>query len=106
MPRVSPFEGFVFDPAVTGPLERVTAPPYDVISEARKREFLAIPYGIARLDLPERLPGDASSDPYAMAGALLRSWQEEGALRRVAAAYHAYEMLIPGDGPERRVRGF
>ena len=41
MPRISPFVGLVFDPAVAGPPEVVTAPPYDVIGERERRAFLA-----------------------------------------------------------------
>ena len=107
MPRISPFEALVYDPVVSGPLDRVTTPPYDVISEARKREFLSVPYSIARLDLPDT-PGDRVSeavDRYEMAGALLRSWQDEGVFRRIETAYHAYEMLVADRGAERRVRG-
>ena len=107
MPRISPFEALVYDPDVSGPLDRVTTPPYDVISEARKREFLSVPYGIARLDLPvvsEPVVPVGTGDPYEMAGSLLRSWQAKGALRRLDAAYHAYEMRVM-EGGERCVRG-
>ena len=107
MPRISPFEALVYDADVSGPLDTVTTPPYDVISEARKREFLTVPYGIARLDLPGASDPVASvddGDPYETAGALLRSWQAEGALRRLDAAFHAYEMRVT-EGGGRRVRG-
>lgn len=103
MPRVSPFEGLVFDAAVTGPLDRVTAPPYDVISEERRRDYLAgSPFSIVHLDLAE-----GSEDPehpssrYARAGQLLRDWESVGALvRSPEPGYYAYEMsFVRGDIP-------
>jgi uncharacterized protein (DUF1015 family) len=112
----------VFDPAVTGPLDRVTAPPYDVISDTRKRELLATPFNIAKVDLPEsdadsvdpesdadsvdpKSHAQSSDERYWRAGALLREWVDRGALVRCASAFHAYEMRVTEGGEERRVRG-
>jgi uncharacterized protein (DUF1015 family) len=108
MPRVSPFEGLVFDAAVTGPLDHVTAPPYDVISEAGRRGYLgASPYSIVHVDLAE-----GSEDPdhpgsrYARAGQLLRDWESQGALvRSPAPSYYAYEMSFLRHGSPSRLRG-
>lgn len=108
MPRVSPFEGLVFDAAVTGPLDAVTAPPYDVISEARRHEYLAAsPFSIVHLDLAE-----GSEDPnhpgsrYAHAGQLLRGWESKGALvRSPEPTYYAYEMSFRRDDAPARIRG-
>src|SRR5438034_7977446 len=59
VPRLFPFEALVYDPAVAGSLELVTAPPYDVISDARRREHLSSsPFSVVHLDLAE-----GSSDP-------------------------------------------
>ncbi len=99
MPRISPFEGLVFNDAVTGPLRDVTAPPYDVINEAERRAHLeASPFSIVHLDLAE-----GSEDPehpgsrYRRAGDLLREWQAKGALVRAPApTYYAYEMSFRG----------
>ncbi|HEV8564697.1 MAG TPA: DUF1015 domain-containing protein [Actinomycetota bacterium] len=103
MPRVFPFVGLVFDPAVTGPLDAVTAPPYDVIGDDARRGYLAAsPYNVVRLDLAERDPG---GDGYATTGALLRRWQTEGALVPSPEAFFAYEMRFRLHGAERRIRG-
>jgi uncharacterized protein (DUF1015 family) len=108
MPRISPFEGLVFDATVVGPLDRVTAPPYDVISEARRQGYLgASPFSIVHLDLAE-----GSDDPdhpesrYERAGQLLRDWESAGALvRSLTPCYYAYEMSFPRDGVPTAIRG-
>ena len=118
MPRLSPFNGLVFDAAVSGPLESVTAPPYDVISDHRRLGYLrASPFSVVHLDLAEGT--DDPTDPqsrYARAGRLLRDWEAAGALRRAEEpCYYAYEMSsLPGPrgagpgsalGPGGTVRG-
>ena len=95
MPRLSPFSGLVFDAAVSGPLESVTAPPYDVISDHRRLGYMrASPFSVVHLDLAEG--ADDPADPesrYARAGRLLRDWEAQGALRRAHdPCYYAYEM--------------
>jgi uncharacterized protein (DUF1015 family) len=103
VPRVFPFRSLVYDPSVAGPLDRVTAPPYDVISGERLRELQAEPYNIVQVDLaPEP---DSGEDRYQVAGELLRRWTDEGVLRREEPAFHAYEMRAENGGGLRRVRG-
>jgi uncharacterized protein (DUF1015 family) len=95
MPQVSPFVGLTFDPAVAGPLERVTAPPYDVISERRRSDLLAAsPYSVVHLDLAEG-PTDPAhpENRYARAARLLADWESRGALvRSPTSSYYVYEM--------------
>lgn len=103
MPRVFPFEALIYDTAVAGPLDRVTTPPYDVISEVRRRGYLARPYNIGRIDLATTDEDrQGNEDRYERAGSLLRRWIGEGALVRIPTAFHAYEMRF---GPADRVRG-
>ena len=103
MPRLSPFNGLVFDTAISGPLESVTAPPYDVISDDRRLGYLRTSaFSVVHLDLAEGT--DDPADPqsrYARAGRLLRDWESAGALRRTEEpCYYAYEMSLPrGAGP-------
>jgi uncharacterized protein (DUF1015 family) len=108
VPRVFPFRSLVYDPAVAGPLDRVTAPPYDVISEARLRELRTEPSNIVRVDLA-RDPGSedhgSGEDRYQAAGELLHRWTAKGVLRREEPAFHAYEMRFGSKGRFRRVRG-
>ena len=57
-------------------LAAVTAPPYDVLSEADVEALAArSPHNVVRVDVP--LHGE---DRYARAAALLQSWREEGVL--------------------------
>ncbi|MGZ5295988.1 MAG: DUF1015 family protein [Actinomycetota bacterium] len=98
MPRVFPFEAFVYDVAVVGALDRVTTPPYDVISEARRQEYRSEPFSIVQIDLGA---GDGAGR-YVHAGALLRRWVDEGVLVRTPPAFHAYEMR---SSATERVRG-
>jgi uncharacterized protein (DUF1015 family) len=101
MPRIFPFEALVYDPDVAGPLSDVTAPPYDVISEARRRGYQSQAFSIVKLDLVDPATGDG----YARAGELLAEWIRAGALRRRPAAFQAYEMWFRQDETERTVRG-
>lgn len=108
MPRVAPFIALRYDTAVAGPLDLVTAPPYDVISASRRRSLLeASPFSIVHLDLAEGSedPGDPESR-YARAGQLLEAWESEGALVRTPEpVYFAYEMAFDHMGVSRAVRG-
>ena len=100
--------------AVSGPLDRVTAPPYDVISDRRRLDYLrASPYSVVHLDLAEGSedPADPASR-YARAAHLLADWEERGVLVRSSEPrYFVYEMTYtapvvdaPG-GPACVIRG-
>jgi uncharacterized protein (DUF1015 family) len=106
--QISPFVGLLFDPARVGPLERVTAPPYDTISPAEQRRYLdASPYNVTRLELGEDAPGDDEREnKYRRAGAWIRRWIDEGILVHTPRPmYYPYELRFPIHGVERRVRG-
>jgi uncharacterized protein (DUF1015 family) len=98
MPRVFPFEALVYDVAVVGTLDRVTTPPYDVISEPLMREYRSEPFSIVQIDLGT---GDGE-DRYQQAGADLRRWVDQGVLVRTRPAFYAYEMRASAT---ERVRG-
>jgi uncharacterized protein (DUF1015 family) len=105
LPIVSPFRALCYAPALRAGLDRLVAPPYDVIPEER-REVLAArhPNAIVRLDLP-RPP--AGGDPYAWAARLLGEWVREGILVREARpAFYALEQRYRApSGGERTRRG-
>ena len=72
MPTVRPFRPLRFDPAVAGPLDRLVAPPYDVISDEARAEYLArSPYNIVHLTLP---------DTPEQAARALADWRASGVL--------------------------
>jgi uncharacterized protein (DUF1015 family) len=104
MPLVVPFRAMRFDPQVVGPLESVTAPPYDVINEERRRELLtASRWSVVHLDLADgHHDPDHAESRYARAASLLDRWLDEGAVRvEGRPAYWAYEMA----GDSIRIRG-
>ena len=72
MADVRPFRALRYDEAKAGPLESLVAPPYDVISDEERAEYLArSPYNVVHLTLPE------SEDA---AGRAFVDWQREGVL--------------------------
>jgi uncharacterized protein (DUF1015 family) len=108
VPRLFPFVGLTYDDAVSGPLDRVTAPPYDVISDARRRAYLtASPFSVVHLDLAEGSDDPEAPDSrYARAAHLLEDWERRGAVRRGdAPAFYGYEMSFPLQGSPHTIRG-
>ncbi len=69
MPRVFPFEALVYDVAVAGTLDRVTTPPYDVISESLGREYRAEPLNIVQIDSGAGDGDAATHEPASCCGA-------------------------------------
>ena len=74
MAQVKPFRAERYDESRAGPLERLVAPPYDVISPEQREEYLArSPYNVVHLTLP---------DDEEQAGRDVTAWREEGVLAR------------------------
>jgi uncharacterized protein (DUF1015 family) len=74
MAQVKPFRAERYDESTAGPLERLVAPPYDVISPEQREEYLArSPYNVVHLTLP---------DDEEQAGRDVTAWREEGVLAR------------------------
>jgi uncharacterized protein (DUF1015 family) len=99
MPTVRPFRALRYDPAVAGPLADLVAPPYDVISDDERRDYLArSPYNVVHLTLPE------SEEQAARA---LGAWRDSGVLAEEASRYWwlAQEYTGP-DGVARMREGF
>ena len=98
MPRVSPFAALRYDPKVAGPLDALVAPPYDVISDPQRAEYLArSPYNVVRLTLPDA-PEDAARD--------LAAWRADGVLRAEPPRYWWVAQDYTGpDGVERTREG-
>jgi uncharacterized protein (DUF1015 family) len=108
VPSLSPFVGSLFDRARVGPLEDVTAPPYDTISpEERLRLRDASSANIVRLILAEERPGDdADRNKYTRAAEQLRAWRSDGTLVATRGErLFPYEMRFTFRGASRRVRG-
>lgn len=105
---MSSFTGLLFDPGRVGPLETVTAPPYDMITADEERRFhAASPHNVVRLILDRggERPG-GTDDQYTRAASTLRRWRDEEALVPTPRpAWFPYEMRFSFQGTRRRVRG-
>jgi uncharacterized protein (DUF1015 family) len=72
--RVRAFRGVRYDGEQAGPLERLVAPPYDVLDDEQRASYLArSPYNVVHLTLP---------DDEQRAASLWREWLREGVLVR------------------------
>jgi uncharacterized protein (DUF1015 family) len=109
MATVLPFEGTRYNPRYVK-LGGVLAPPYDVISDARREEL----YGrdlrnIVRIDYGVSYPDDVESvdDRYTRAASFLTSWRELGVLVRddPASFYVVDHHFQHPDGTQRMRRG-
>jgi uncharacterized protein (DUF1015 family) len=95
MADVKPFRAERYDEAKAGPLEQLVAPPYDVISPAERREYLArSPYNVVHLTLP---------DDEDQAGRDIAAWRESGVLTRAEkpAYWFLSQDYVGPDGVER-----
>jgi uncharacterized protein (DUF1015 family) len=77
MADVQPLRAIHYERAQAGPLDKLTAPPYDVIDAAQRAELVArSPHNVVEIDLP------AGEDPYGRAAELFERWQLDGILVR------------------------
>jgi uncharacterized protein (DUF1015 family) len=99
MALLKPFRALRYDVGRAGALDRLVAPPHDVIDEATKARLeAASPYNTVRLVHP---------DDVDEAARLLRAWQDEGVLVREErpAAWVLEEDFTAADGSPRTRRG-
>ena len=99
MPRVSPFRALRYDETVAGPLPDLVAPPYDVIDDDARREYLRrSPYNVVHLTLPESDEAAATA---------LADWRNRGVLRRdnAAALWFVAQDYAGPDGVSRTREG-
>lgn len=99
MPRFTPFPGARYSPGLDP--ATVTAPPYDVIDTAGRRQFAdRHPANAVHIDLPEASDG---GDPYSTARSRLDGWLDEGILvRDTEPVFYGYRMTFPGPSGELR----
>jgi uncharacterized protein (DUF1015 family) len=98
-PLLKPFRALRYDEDTAGPLDRLVAPPYDVISEERMERLAeASPYNVIRLIRPYE---------YEVAGERLRDWIARGVLVREQqpAVWRIEEEYVGPDGERRTRRG-
>ena len=96
MPRFAPFRALRYSPDAD--LPAVTAPPYDVLSDADvDRLESRSEHNIVRIDVP-RDSADMTEDRYARAGSTLRTWVEQGVLvEDEAESFTSYRMTFGDD---------
>ena len=84
MAIVVPFKGVLYNRERVGDLNKVTAPPYDIISpEEQEQYYRHSPYNVIRLILGRQYPADADADNrYTRAASFFKQWQEESVLQR------------------------
>src|SRR5689334_20494703 len=103
MADIAPLRPLRYAPSA---LERVVAPPYDVIDASmRARLGARDPHNVVHIDLPEG-EGDAR---YARAKELFQKWQDEGVLvRDETPSYFRYSQTFepPGGGSRLTRKGF
>ena len=102
MARIFPFAALRYNEELSREIGTLCCPPYDVISPGQQAGLEAEnPYNIVRLERP------LGEDRYRRAGALLRSWREDGILKRDGApAYYVYRLGFADGGLSRGVYGF
>jgi uncharacterized protein (DUF1015 family) len=106
MAQLEPLMALHYDPAKTGGLQPVVAPPYDVIDPEQRAELEArSQYNVVRIDLPQAPDGD---DPYAHAAELFGRWQADGVIVQDAepALWPLEQDYTGPDGAARTRRGF
>lgn len=106
MIEVRGIHGYRFDERVTGSLDNVITPPFDVISPRQRVELAArSAFNMTHVILPEP---EGSLDRYQAAAARLDQWIVKGAMKRDSAeTFYLLEQVFPGlDGKEHVRRGF
>jgi len=86
MAKIVPFRALRYNPERVKDLDRVMAPPYDVISPPQQDELYArSPHNVVRLILGKTGPEDAeSNNRYTRAAADFSAWRNEQVLKRDA----------------------
>jgi uncharacterized protein (DUF1015 family) len=100
MATIRPFRALRYDESRAGPLTELVAPPYDVISEEQRADYLArSPYNVVHLTLPES-EEQAARD--------LDAWREVGVLAQddKPSYWWLSQEYVGPDGVARTREGF
>lgn len=101
MAIVKPFKGMRYSEKA-GSIEKLVCPPYDIISETQRKNFLSNnPYNVIRLELPRE-----GENIYKTAGDTLKAWEEEGILiPEKENCFYIYEEQFNIDGVDYSLKG-
>ena len=76
MAEIKPFKGMRYNTRLAGKIDQLCCPPYDIISEEERLEYIAEnEYNVIRLELPRE-----GEDVYKNAGEILDLWRDKGIL--------------------------
>lgn len=110
MSEILPFKGVLFNPEKVGDLNKVMAPPYDVISPKLQDDLYSRhPNNIVRLEFGKTSPGDSGgNDRYSRAASFLHKWLADGELVRDErpAIYYYTQTYTLADGKKQTRKGF
>lgn len=103
MAEIKAFKALRFDTEKAGKIEQLTCPPYDIISEKQRLEFIATnEHNVIRLELPKE-----GENPYLTAGDTLKQWENEGILKTDDEDHlYIYEEEFTAHGEKNSVKGF
>jgi uncharacterized protein (DUF1015 family) len=104
MPRFRPFAGLRYDRSV--PLDKVIAPPYDVVGP-EERAVLAARHRANAIHVELPVPDTRTGlDRYRSATQIFATWRSEGVLgTEDRPAFYAYRMTVPGGSTTTGVIG-
>lgn len=101
MADIKAFKGMRFNTEIAGEIAKLCCPPYDIISEEERLEFISDnENNIIRLELPK------GENPYGDAAAILKDWEDKGVLTfEDAPAIYVYEEEFTAYGKSGAVKG-
>jgi uncharacterized protein (DUF1015 family) len=102
MARIHPFRALRYPSHLSAEMARLTAPPYDVITEPDRQRLESLhPRNVVRLILPSQAGQVEDGSFYTGAASLLRQWQEDGTLARdPRPAFYPYRQTFRGPDGE------
>ena len=110
MPEIRAFRALRYNPETVLDLGRVVAPPYDVISPARRTELAARdPRNVVAIDLPVDAGAADPDEKYRVAARTFGAWRSDGTLskdRQPSLYVYEQEFTVPGTSLRRVQRGF
>ncbi len=101
MAKIKPFSALRYTEKITD-INQVLCPPYDIISEEERKNFLKInENNIIRLELPRE-----GENPYETAGNILENWISDGILKKDSSEnFYFYEEEFEAYGETKKIKG-
>lgn len=101
MAEIKGYKGLRFNCEKAGKIEELVCPPYDIISDQQREEYIKTnPHNIIRLELPK---GDGK---YNKAAEILKDWLEKGILiKEDKPAIYIYEEEFTAYGERKAIKG-